>query len=89
MSDFPAKYLKVLGDFPEKADAMSEAELKKALVEAERAILQTRKDKEADAKLTEAKEQVKELSSDYNEIIKENNAKIQYIVYALDSRGTP
>jgi hypothetical protein len=81
--------LKLLGDFPGKADGMNLEDLKKELVKAERTNCQTQKDKEADPKITEAKKEVKEASKDYDEIIKENQAMVKYIVHVIEERGTP
>lgn len=87
MGDFPKKLLSKLNGFDDKAQSMSSDELKKELVNCECTIVQFEKDKEADTKLTAAKEEVKELASVYNETIKEHEAKIKYIVYVLEERG--
>lgn len=87
MSEFPKKYLKLLGDFPTKAQAMNVEELKKELVKYEQAISATEKDRDNDAKLTQVKEELKELAADYNDVIKESHAAVKYIVFELDTRG--
>lgn len=87
MTDFPQKLLKKLNGFDDKAQAMTNDELKKELLTCEHTIIQFEKDKEADAKLQAAKEEVKELASIYTDTIKEHEVKIKYIVYLLDERG--
>lgn len=87
MSEFPKKYLKLIGDFPTKAQSMSVEELKAELIKYEQAISSTEKDRDNDAKLTQVREELKELAADYNDVIKESYAAVKYIVFELDSRG--
>lgn len=89
MAELSKSALKLLGDFPEKAQSMSTEDLKKELIKCQRAISATKKDKDSDQKLEEAKAKVDELSEPYDEIIKENKAMSEYIVYTLDERGAP
>jgi hypothetical protein len=87
MSEFPNKLLKLLGDFPSKAESMSAEDLKKELVKCERVISQFEADKKADVKLVSLKDDYKEAASIYDDAIKENRAYIKYIVHVLDDRG--
>lgn len=87
---FPKKWLSKLPDgFVEKAESMSIDDLKKKLVECERTISSTEKDMENDPKLTNAKEEVKTLESDYKEILNAHKAMVKFIVHVIDDRGTP
>lgn len=85
--EFPKKYLKLLGDFPEKAGLMSVDDLKKELIKYEQTISATERDRDEDVKLQSLKEEVKEASEPYNSLIKESFAAVKYIVYELESRG--
>lgn len=87
---FPKKWqAKLPGDFAEAAEAMSLDDLKKKLVECERTISSTEKDMENDSKLTSAKEEVKDLSGAYKEILNAHKAMVKYLVFVIDERGTP
>jgi hypothetical protein len=87
MAEFPAKLLKLLGDFPEKAEAMETADLKKELYSCEKIICAQEREMSEDAKLTGLKEEVKELEAPYKEMIAEHKAMVKYIVHVLEDRG--
>lgn len=87
---FPKKWAsKLPGNFAEAAEAMSLDDLKKKLVECERTISSTEKDMESDTKLSSAKEEVKDLSGAYKEVLNAHKAMVKYLVYVIDERGTP
>lgn len=88
---FPEKWFKVLKELPEFkeiADAASEADLKKIIVECEGNIYTIDKDKEENVKLTAAKELVKEYSEPYRDALKVQTAKIKYALFLLEGKGT-
>ena len=87
---FPSKWLKVLKELPEfkdTADAASADDLKKIIVTCEGNISNIEKDKEADVKLTSAKEIIKDMSGPYRDAIKCQTAKIKYSVFLLEGKG--
>lgn len=87
---FPKKWSKYLPEgFVEKAEGMTVEDLKKKLVECERAINNTEKDLDNDGKLNDAKQEVSNISGAYKEILNAHKAMVKYMVYVLDSRGTP
>lgn len=89
-SAFPAKWARKLPEgWAEIAESMSLDDLKKKLVECERTISSTEKDMENDPKLIEAKEEAKSISGSYKEITNAHKAMVKYLVYVIDSRGTP
>jgi len=87
MAEFPAKLLKLLGDFPEKAESMDTDELKKELVSCEKVICAQEREMSENAKLLGLKDEVKELEAPYKELISEHKAMVKYIVHVLEDRG--
>lgn len=87
---FPEKWLKVIEKLPEfkdTADAASAEELKKIIITSEGNIYTTDQEKEADVKLTGAKEFVKQYSEPYRDAIKCQTAKIKYALFLLEGKG--
>ena len=87
---FPEKWWKVilgLPEFKDTADASSIEDLKKIIVESEGNIYTIDQAKEADTKLTIAKETVKEYSEPYRDAIKAQTAKIKYALHLLEGKG--
>lgn len=82
-----AKVLKEIPDFKDIADAASEEDLKKIIVESEGNIWTIEKDKDENAKLTAAKELVKEFSEPYRDAIKVQTAKVKYALFLLEGKG--
>lgn len=87
MAEFPAKLLKLLGDFPEKAEGMTTEDLKKELVACERVIDDQETEMSNDAKLNGLMDEVKESKAPYKEMIDQHKAMVKYIVYVLKDRG--
>jgi len=88
---FPEKWNKVLKEIPEfkdTADASSPDELKKIIVTCEGNIYTIEGSKEADIKLSGAKELVKEMSAPYKDALKVQMAKIKYALFCLEGKGT-
>jgi|GEM_PF-2666284 hypothetical protein len=88
---FPEKWNKVLKDLPEfkdTADAANADELNKIIVTCEGNIYTIEAAKEADAKLSGAKEIAKELSGPYKDALKVQMAKIKYALFCLEGKGT-
>lgn len=87
---FPDKWAKVLKDMPEykdTADASSVEDLKKIIVTCEGNIYTIEQEKDADTKLTGAKELVKEYSAPYRDAVKVQTAKIKYALFLLEGKG--
>jgi len=85
---FPKKLKRYLpAGFEDKADSMPAEDINSHLIELEKQIAATEKDMEADIKLSDAKEMVKELAGTYREIIKQSRAMIRYYVYVMETRG--
>lgn len=87
---FPEKWNKILKDLPEfkdTADAASTDDLKKIIVQCEGNIYTIEKEKEADNKLTSAKELVKEYTAPYRDAVKVQTAKVKYALFLLEGKG--
>jgi hypothetical protein len=87
---FPEKWMKVIEKLPEfkdTADAASTEDLKKIIVTCEGNIYTTDQEKDADVKLTGAKEFVKQYSEPYRDAIKAQTAKIKYAIFLLEGKG--
>lgn len=87
---FPAKWEKILKDYPEfksEAESADTDGLKKILISCESNLFTIEKEKTADAKLNSAKELVKEYSAPYKDAMKAQTAKIKYILYLLEQNG--
>ncbi len=81
------KLIEAMPEFKETADAGSIEDLKKIIVECEGNLYTINKEKEADAKLSGAKEVVKSVSEPYKEALNCQQAKIQYALLCLESKG--
>lgn len=90
LTSLPKKWddiIKKLPEFKDTADAASVEDLKKIIVECEGNIYTVNKDEDADTKLSAAREMVKEMSEPYREAKKTQQAKIQYALLCLESKG--
>jgi len=90
LTSLPKKWddmIKKMPEFKDTADSASVEDLKKIIVECEGNIYTVNKDEEADMKLTAAREMVKETSAPYREAKKHQQAKIQYALLCLESKG--
>lgn len=86
--DFPNKLLKRLSpEFVEAVNAMNEDDIKARILTCEGNLYEIVAAKDADAKLNDAKESVKEFSAPYNESKAQEQAKIQFCIFTLESRG--
>jgi hypothetical protein len=79
--------IKKMPEFKDTADAASVEDLKKIIVECEGNIYTIEKNMGEDSKLAGAKEVVKELSEPYRDAKKTQQAKIQYALFLLESKG--
>lgn len=79
--------IKKMPEFKDTADAASVDELKKIIVMCEGNLFTIEEEKEADAKLTAAKEMTKDLSEPYRDASKVQQAKIQYACLLLKGKG--
>jgi|ERR1035437_7490871 hypothetical protein len=90
LTSLPKKWdnlIKKMPEFKDTADAASEEELKKIIVTCEGNIYIADKEEEADIKLNGAREVVKDLSEPYRDARKHQQAKIQYALLLLESKG--
>jgi hypothetical protein len=88
-SEFPKKYYKKLKglSFMEEVDVKAPEEIKKEIVAAEERMYNLDKEMEADLRLQEAKEKVKEYAAGYREVAALEKAKIKYCLFVMESRG--
>lgn len=87
---FPKKWWDIIKDLPEfkdTADAAGEDDLKKIIVTSEGNIYTIDQEKDADIKLSGAKELVKEYSAPYRDALKVQMAKIKYALFLLEGKG--
>ncbi len=90
LTSLPKKWddlIKKMPEFKDTADAASVEELKKIIVECEGNIYTLNNEQDADDKLTAAKEVAKDLSAPYRDAKKTQQAKIQYALLCLESKG--
>lgn len=90
LTSLPKKWddlIKKMPEFKDTADAASVDELKKIIVEAEGNIYTVSKEEDADIKLAAAREAVKENAAPYRDAKKHQQAKIQYALLCLESKG--
>jgi hypothetical protein len=74
-------------EFKDTADAAGVDELKKIIVECEGNLYTLSKEEEADLALAAARETSKELSAPHRDAKKHQQAKIQYALLCLESKG--
>lgn len=90
LTSLPKKWddlIKKMPEFKDTADAASVEELKKIIVECEGNIYTVNREEEADDKLTAAREVSKDLAAPYRDAKKTQQAKIQYALLCLESKG--
>jgi hypothetical protein len=90
LTSLPKKWddlIKKMPEFKDTADAASVDELKKIIVECEGNIYTVNREEDADDKLTAAREMSKELAAPYRDAKKVQQAKIQYALLCLESKG--
>jgi hypothetical protein len=86
---FPEKWYKKLPStwLDGGADSKKSEDLKAGVLKSETVISDTEKDMDNDNKLTNLKEEVKDLSAAYKDTIDAERAKIRYSMYLLRMRG--
>ena len=90
LTSLPKKWddlIKKMPEFKDTADAASIDELKKIIVECEGNLYTVNKEEDADVKLSGARDMVKEFSEPYRDAKKHQQAKIQYALLCLESKG--
>jgi hypothetical protein len=90
LTSLPKKWddlIKAMPEFKEAADSADVDGLKKIIVECEGNLYTVGKEEDADAKLTAAREMVKDMSAPYRDAKKHQQAKIQYALLCLESKG--
>ena len=90
LTSLPKKWddlIKKMPEFKDTADSADVDGLKKIIVECEGNLYTVNKEEDADAKLTAAREMVKDLSEPYRDAKKHQQAKIQYALLCLESKG--
>ena len=84
---FPNKHLKRLDQpFIDAVEQMNTDEIKARIITTEGHLFDINGAKEADTKLAEAKELVKDLAAPYRESKAEETAKLQFCIYTLQQR---
>ena len=87
-STFPKKWATKLPEgHAEKAESLSNEDLKKKIVEWEQTISGAEKDMEADDHLASLKEEVKEVAGTYKTTMVTYRAMIRHAVFLLETRG--
>lgn len=84
---FPEKWLKKISHWIDTANAMSEEDLKKSIVECEGNIYTIEKEKEASVEIKAAKDVLKEVGGPFRDAKTVQTAKIKYALYLLENRG--
>ena len=80
--------IKKMPEFKDTADAAGVEDLKqRIIVDCEGNIYTVNKEEEADTKLSAGREMVKEMSAPYRDAKKLQQAKIQYALLCLESKG--
>lgn len=90
LTSLPKKWddlIKKMPEFKDTADAADVEGLKKIIVECEGNIYTVSKEEDDDTKLSAAREMVKEMSAPYRDAKKHQQAKIQYALLCLESKG--
>lgn len=90
LTSLPKKWddlIKKMPEFKDTADAASVDDLKKIIVECEGNLYTISKDEDADVMLSAAREKTKDLSGPYRDAKKHQQAKIQYALLCLESKG--
>jgi hypothetical protein len=90
LTSLPKKWddlIKKMPEFKDTADSADVDGLKKIIVECEGNLYTVVKEEDADAKLTAARDMVKDLSEPYRDAKKHQQAKIQYSLLCLESKG--
>lgn len=90
LTSLPKKWddlIKKMPEFKDTADAADVDGLKKIIVECEGNIYTVSKEEDDDTKLSAAREMVKEMSAPYRDAKKHQQAKIQYALLCLESKG--
>ena len=86
--DFSKKWEKFLPTgFKESSESLTDDELKQTIVDGNKTVAQTEKDKDGDDSLKALKEDLKTMVSGYNEVIKAFEAKSRYCIHLLGQRG--
>lgn len=90
LTSLPKKWddlIKKMPEFKDTADAASVEELKKIIIECEGNLYTINKEEDGDVMLAAAREKAKELSAPHRDAKKHQQAKIQYALLCLESKG--
>ena len=90
LTSLPKKWddlIKKMPEFKDTDDAADVDGLKKIIVECEVNLYTVSKEEDDDTKLSAAREMVKEMSAPYRDAKKHQQAKIQYALLCLESKG--
>lgn len=86
--DFPDKWAKSLPTgWADLVDGMKKEEMEKTIIDCEKAISSTEKDRSDDTKLQAAKDDVSLLDSAYKEVLNTQKAKIKLLLHVMNERG--
>lgn len=87
-NSFPNKHLKRLDQpFIDAVEQMNTDEVKARIITCEGNLFDIAGAKDADNKLSEAREMVKELAAPYKDGKNDITARLQYCIYVLQQRG--
>ena len=88
MSEFPDRLRKSLPTgYEDTVESMQDDEINSARLKCQEIISSIKKEMKADKTLQAAKDLVKEKSEPYRDVIKTQEAKIEYLLYVLEGRG--
>lgn len=73
--------------YAEDTASMDAAQLRAEIVKAETAALEVRRERDADEKLSGAKEIARELAAPYRDAEKAQRAKVEWVLHLLEERG--
>lgn len=84
---FNPKLAKLIAHLTDSLDSMSTDDLKEAIVKSQKSISDVEKDMEADEHLKALKDEIKDISNSFRDVIKVEDAKTRYCVHLLRSHG--
>lgn len=84
---FNPKYAKLIAHLEEGLSSSSTEDLKETIVKSQKSISDVEKDMEADEHLAALKEEIKDISNAFRDVIKLEHAKSLFCVHLLRSRG--
>ena len=87
MDKLMKKFEKLSSTWKDSAESFNNDELKVEILKCQQTVDETEQDMEADEKLQSLKQDVKDLSGGYKDVIKEQKLRVKYCWHLLRSRG--